>query len=220
MQHAQTEMHWRLKALSLYQPRASFLAACRAFLRKREAVDQRMLDHCSSSFHAAATAHDNSLFAPPLTPLKPTVTCRLVCLPCSLLRQGLGNRTPPRPQSPPQTHDEACPLGILLRDLLGLNRVGVLPAEGELSDGHIVQVDVKVGSPLCQNPADVPADNLQGAPVQDCACSTAGRLAPPPAGVNAGTAPGITPVLWVMRRGSWETQHLAVMHELAASSMA
>ena len=129
-------------------------------------------------------------------------------------RQGLAS-------SVPQTHDEACPLRILLRNLLGLNSMGVLSAEGELSNGHIIQVDVEIGSPLSQDPADVPADNLQWATVRPgCACSTAERLPLPPAGVNAGMAPGVPPVPWMLRQGSWETQQLAAMHKQAASSMA
>lgn len=41
-----------------------------------------------------------------------------------------------------------------LTDLLGLDSGGVLSAEAELGDGHVVQDDVEVFRPLKQLPAD------------------------------------------------------------------
>ncbi|KUI62671.1 hypothetical protein VP1G_11385 [Cytospora mali] len=46
--------------------------------------------------------------------------------------------------------DEACPLGVLLRNLLLLDGLGELLAEGHVGDGHVLERDVELGRALQQ----------------------------------------------------------------------
>lgn len=56
--------------------------------------------------------------------------------------------------------DEGRSLGFLLRDLLGLDGGGVLPAEAELGNGDVVQDDVEISGAVGQLLADQHGDLL------------------------------------------------------------
>ena len=58
------------------------------------------------------------------------------------------------------TYHELGALRILLRHLLGLHGGGVVPAERQLRDRHIVQDNVEVLRALGEDAPDVAADHL------------------------------------------------------------
>eukprot|EP00968_Pinguiococcus_pyrenoidosus_P024561 scaffold4847_cov265-Pinguiococcus_pyrenoidosus.AAC.5 len=60
--------------------------------------------------------------------------------------------------APVETHHESLALGLLLSDLLVLDGLRKLPAEGEVRDGHVVQDEVEVLRAFRQRVADLVGD--------------------------------------------------------------
>lgn len=57
-------------------------------------------------------------------------------------------------------NDEACPLSILLRDLLLLDGLGELLSEGHVGDGYVLELDVELLGALQEVGADAVGDGL------------------------------------------------------------